>query len=46
MDKGGGLERLTRRFVGQPVLRQPAQFLVDERQELRRSIGIAGLYGI
>src|SRR6516225_761122 len=40
MDESRGLERLPRRFVGQPVPRQPPQFLVDEWQELRRSFGI------
>jgi hypothetical protein len=46
VNEGRRLERLPRRFVGQIARGQPAQFLIDERQELSRSLRVAGLEGI
>jgi hypothetical protein len=43
--QGGGVERLTRLFVGQLPRRQFSQFVVNQRQQLRRRGRIAGLYG-
>src|SRR5262249_34666889 len=34
MDEGRGLERLPGLFAGQPLRREPAQLVVDQRQEL------------
>jgi hypothetical protein len=46
VDEGRGLERLPRRFMSQLVRRQPAQFLVDQRQELRGGLRVARVDGI
>jgi hypothetical protein len=42
VDEGRGLERLAGRLVGQPVRGQPAQLVVDQRQELRVGSRVAG----
>jgi len=34
VDQGGGLQRLTRLFLGKPGRRQLAQLVVDQRQKL------------
>ena len=41
--QGGGLQGLTRLFLGQLVRRQFAQFVVDERQELLGRVRLAAL---
>src|SRR5262249_9132226 len=46
VDQGRRLQRLSRGFVAQAVARQPGQLLVDEREELRRGLRVAGLDGI
>src|SRR5262249_41315679 len=45
VDQGGGLEGLARLLLGQPLGREPAQFVVDQRQELRGGGRIALLDG-
>jgi hypothetical protein len=39
------LERLSRRLLGDAVRGQPAQVLVDQRQELGGGVRVAGLQG-
>src|SRR5262249_13380457 len=46
VDEGGGVQRLSRRFVSQPVGGQPAQVVVDQGQELRRGVRVAGRDGV
>src|SRR5262245_13134950 len=45
VDQGGGLEGLVRLLLSQPLGRQPAQFVVDQRQEFRGGGGVALLDG-
>ena len=46
VDERGGVESLSRPFVGQPGSRQAAQLLVNERQQLGSGLGIAMLDGV
>ena len=41
VDQGGGLERLARLLPCHPLGREPAQLVVDQRQELRRGTSVA-----
>ncbi len=41
VDQGRGVERLPRRLPGQLVRRQPAQLLVDEREQLLGGLWVA-----
>ena len=41
MNQPGGIERLARRLVRQPLCRQPAQLRVDQRQELFGGLPVA-----
>ena len=45
MDQGRGLERLARLLLGQPLGRQLAQLVVDQRQELLGRLRVALLDG-
>ena len=45
VDQGGGLERLARLLLGQPLRRQLAQLVVDQRQELLGGVRVALLDG-
>ena len=45
MHQGGGLERVVGRFVRHVPGRQLAQLVVDERQQLRRGVWVAGVDG-
>lgn len=45
MNEGGGVQRLARFLMGKTLSCQFAQFVVDEREEFGRGVGIAGLYG-
>jgi hypothetical protein len=41
MDQGRGLEGVVVLFTGQPVCGQPSEFIVDEREQLRRRAWVA-----
>ena len=41
MDQGGGLERLPGLLLRQPLRRQPAQLVVDQRQQLLGGLRVA-----
>ena len=41
MHKGSGLESVLVAFARQPVRGQPPQFVIDQRQQFRRGVGIA-----
>jgi hypothetical protein len=41
VDQGRGLQRLAGLLVRQPLRGQPAQLVVDERQELLGRVGVA-----
>ena len=43
VDQGGGLERLPRLLVGQPGGGEPAQLVVDEREQVGGGLRVAGL---
>jgi hypothetical protein len=43
MNQRSGLQGLARRFSCQPRCRQPAQFIINQRQEFRGCLGIASL---
>ena len=43
VDEGSGLERLSGGFMGHPARSQPAQLLIDQRQQLLGRFGIAAL---
>ena len=45
MDQGRGLQRLARLLLGQPLGRELAQLVVDQRQELLRGVRVALLDG-
>ena len=45
VDQGGGLERLARLLLGQPLRRQLAQLVVDQRQQLLGGVRVALLDG-
>ena len=45
MDKCGRVQRLPRFLMGKTLSREFAQFVVDERKEFGRGVGIAGLDG-
>ena len=45
VDQCGGLKRLARLFLGQPLGGQPAQFVVDQRQQLLGGMRVALLDG-
>src|SRR5262249_43969210 len=45
VDQGRGLERLARLLLSQPLDREPAQLVVDQRQQLLRGVRIALLHG-
>jgi hypothetical protein len=45
MNQVGGLERLTRRLLGELLGRQLAQFVIDQRQQLLAGVRIALLDG-
>jgi hypothetical protein len=42
MNQCGRLESVARSFVGQPCSRQYPQFVVDQRQQLRGRVRVAG----
>ena len=46
VDQGGGLQGLAGVLQGQPLGGQPAQLVVDERQELLRGVRVALLDGV
>ena len=46
VNEGCGLERLTRLLLCHPLGREPAQLVVDQRQELRRGTSVASLDGV
>ena len=46
VDQGGGLERLARLLLGQPLRRQLAQLVVDQRQQLLGGVRVALLDGV
>jgi hypothetical protein len=45
MNQVGGLERLTRRFLGELLSRQFAQLVIDQRQQLLGGMRVALLDG-
>ena len=45
MDQRGGVERVARRFVRHVPGREFAQLIVNERQQLRRGVRVAGVDG-
>jgi hypothetical protein len=46
MDEGSGLECLAGFFLGHLLGRQPAEFVIDERQKLIGSLRVALLDGV
>ena len=45
VDQGGGLERLAGLLLRQPLRGEPAQLVVDQRQQLLGGLGVAPLDG-